>query len=104
MKIWVDDMRPAPPGYLWVKDTDTAIYLLKARDLVNRNGKYCHYELIDLDHDAGDYASKGGDYIEILKWMESHNVNDIPIRLHTQNPVGRMNMRAIIEHNGWKEV
>jgi hypothetical protein len=57
-----------------------------------------------MDHDAGDYAYLGGDYIELLNWMERHGIDDIPIHLHTMNPVGRMNMKAIIEHNGWKEV
>ena len=27
-----------------------------------------------------------------------------PIRIHSQNPVGVANMRAIIERNGWREV
>lgn len=26
VKIWLDDMRPAPEGYLWVKNVETAIY------------------------------------------------------------------------------
>lgn len=27
-----------------------------------------------------------------------------PIRIHSMNPVGVANMRAIIEKNGWKEI
>jgi hypothetical protein len=27
-----------------------------------------------------------------------------PIRIHSMNPVGRENMRAIIRRNGWTEV
>lgn len=59
--------------------------------------------LLDLDHDAGDYAQYGGDYIEILKWLEKQDY-DIPIRLHTMNVVGRENMKRIIWRNNWKEV
>lgn len=95
MKLWVDDLRPAPPGYDWIKTTNLAIDTIFFGPTI---------EVIDLDHDAGEYATEGGDYIEILKWMEEEGINWIPIHLHTQNPVGRMNMRAIIEHNGWKEV
>lgn len=60
---------------------------------------------IDLDHDAGDYAFDGGDYIEVLKWLEREQLPDIgyTFHLHTMNPVGRDNMRTIINYNGWVE-
>jgi hypothetical protein len=60
-------------------------------------------ELIDLDHDAGDYWRYGGDYIEVLNWLEETGRN-YPIRIHSMNPVGVKNMRVIIERNGWVEV
>ena len=60
-------------------------------------------ELISIDHDAGDYACDGGDYIRFLDWLEETGRN-YPIRIHSMNPVGVANMRRIIERNGWKEV
>lgn len=60
-------------------------------------------ELIDLDHDAGDYAYDGGDYIRLLDWLEETGRN-YPIRIHSQNVVGVANMRRIIQKNNWKEV
>ena len=60
-------------------------------------------ELIDIDHDAGDYAKDGGDYIKLLDWLEETGRN-YPIRIHSMNPVGVANMRAIIQRNGWKEI
>ena len=60
-------------------------------------------ELIDMDHDAGEYARYGGDYIKLLDWLEETG-RDYPIRIHSQNPVGVANMRRIIQRNGWKEV
>ena len=60
-------------------------------------------QLIDIDHDAGDYVSMGGDYIKLLDWLEETNRN-YPIRIHSMNPVGRENMRRIIQRNGWTEV
>lgn len=105
MKLWVDDVRPAPPGYQWVRSVEEALWYLHKHNKINAvTYSFFRIDLLDLDHDAGDYANQGGDYIKILDWMEAHGINDIAIRLHTQNPVGRMNMRAIIEHNGWKEV
>lgn len=98
VRLWVDDLRPAPDGYEWVKTTRDAMNCILLR------GTRTVIDVLDLDHDAGDYAEDGGDYIKILDFMEEHGINDIPIHLHTMNPVGRENMRRIIRHNGWKEI
>ena len=60
-------------------------------------------ELIDINHDAGDYVSDGGDYIKLLDWLEETG-RKYPIRIHSMNVVGVENMKRIIERNGWKEV
>lgn len=60
-------------------------------------------ELIDIDHDAGEYAQYGGDYIKLLDWLEETG-RSYPIRIHSMNSVGVANMRAIIQKNGWEEV
>ena len=54
-------------------------------------GKNETIELIDLDHDAGDYVNDGGDYIKLLDWLEETGRN-YPIRLHSMNPVGVANI------------
>ena len=100
IKLWIDDIRPAPKGYQWIMTTNAAIAEIRTGRKIG-----WIYDVIDLDHDAGEKFSKdGGDYINILKWMEQENINNIPIHLHTQNSAGRENMRAIINHNGWKEI
>ena len=105
MKLWVDDIRPAPEGYWLARSVDEAKLAIQIAEST-------HYglfetpegvELIDLDHDAGEYAKYGGDYIEILDWLEETGRN-YPIRIHSMNPVGRGNMRRIIRKNGWTEV
>lgn len=101
MKIWVDDIHPAPEGYSVHCKT---VNQVKANILLCDMAKI-PIELIDLDHDAGDYNDYlyGGDYINILNWMEENHYN-YPIRIHSMNPVGVQNMRAIIEHNNWTEI
>lgn len=101
MKLWIDDIRPAPPGYKWAKSVHEAkIHICQ---LQKPNGTH-NIEVIDIDHDAGDYAFMGGDYIKLLDWMEMKGINDIPIHIHSMNPVGVQNMRAIIQRNGWREI
>ena len=117
MKIWVDDVREPPEGYVWVRSTNEAIRFLAGRAVVGwlTDGRCEPVEVIDLDHDSGEFAKEGGDYIEVLKWVErynntclSHNSPEelflTSYHIHSMNPVGVQNMRAIIQRNGWKEV
>lgn len=126
MKLWIDDVRPAPEGYVWCRTVHDAQYVIDMRERnaqwfsdrvyeLERDGRFefvdrmanacCNsiIELIDIDHDAGDYTQFGGDYIKLLDWLEETGRN-YPIRIHSMNPVGVANMRAIIERNGWKEI
>ena len=101
MKIWVDDVRPAPKSYVWCKSVQEAkdtVLMLELYATVNENYKV---ELIDLDHDAGEFGPP--DYIKILDWLEETERN-YPIRIHSMNPVGVENMRRIIRRNEWTEI
>ena len=110
LKLWIDDVRPAPEGYVWCKSVDDAWSTIR---------RYTNdIEEISLDHDAGEYVFEGGDYIKILDKLESlcHSTNAIEraywlercirfrFSLHSANAVGVANMRRIIQRNGWKEV
>ena len=57
-------------------------------------------ELLDLDHDLGDYASDGGDVIKILEYLAERETL-YPVQIHTANPVGRANMERSINRY-WK--
>lgn len=110
MKLWIDDVRQEPEGYVRCKSVDEAKECIEfaerqyaKRNNVNYDCSIFVIELIDIDHDAGDYAQYGGDYIKLLDWLEETGRN-YPIRIHSQNPVGVQNMRAIIQKNGWREV
>jgi hypothetical protein len=104
MKLWVDDVRPAPEGYIWVKSVNEAKELLTS--YLEFPSHLISKVLIDLDHDAGDFAKDGGDYIKLLDWLEQLKTQTryIDFHIHSQNPVGVENMRRIIKRNGWKEV
>lgn len=102
MKLWVDDIRPAPEGWCQVYSVNAA------KEIILTNWK--NIEMLSIDYDSGDYNKFGGDYINILKWLEEeeHKKNKkiatFPIHVHSMNPVGIENMRNIIRYNNWKEV
>lgn len=96
-KIWVDDIRPAPEGYIHIKSVDSFINFVEQVGVNN-------IEVVDLDHDAGDFQKDGGDYIKILDWLEFLGAEDLKVRIHSANPVGRANMQRIIKKNSWTEV
>ena len=90
MKIWVDDLRPVPKGYAGARSVNEAIAcILEAEE------KKIEIELLDLDHDLGDYSKDGGDAIKLLDWLAERETF-YPVRIHTANPVGRANMERMI--------
>ena len=103
MKLWIDDVRPAPEGYVWCFSVDAAKAWIKSAEFDKHAFGGEGIELIDIDHDAGDFACDGGDYIRLLDWLEETDRN-YPIHIHSANPVGVENMRRIIQKNGWKEI
>lgn len=104
MYLWVDDVREPSYSGEW----------LVVRSVNQAKTAITWYEhnmsddtiLISLDHDAGDFARDGGDYIKLLDWLEEEGIVDTGyfFHIHSQNPVGVENMRRIIEHNNWREV
>ena len=105
MKIWIDDVREAPKGYVWCATVNQAKFAITGEEDYAKTFPNDGYgiELIDIDHDAGSYAQYGGDYIKLLDWLEETG-RSYPIRIHSMNPVGVENMRRIIQRNGWTEV
>lgn len=105
MRIWVDDKRSMPKGYdvhcksVW----ETIKYISEA---TARGEKI---ELISLDHDAGAEYVYGGDYIQILLYLEWLFVKKDEIicthfHIHTADPMGVKRLRSIILVCDWEEV
>jgi hypothetical protein len=99
-QIFVDDVRTAPKNFNYhFKSVNETISFLR---------EHLNDEVyISLDHDSGDYAAEGGDYIHILDWLEEQQYElnehlDFKIKVHSANPVGRMKMQDIISRNEWE--
>ena len=95
MKIWLDDLRVAPCGYMLAHSVNEAIALIESAEMSGEK-----IEVIDCDHDLGDYYADGGDGIKLLDWL-CERETFYPIALHTANPVGRDNMMRLINRY-WK--
>ena len=103
MKIWLDDLmddresnRVTPKGYFGAHSVNEAIELVE--DAIKRGEEI---ELIDLDHDLGDYARYGGDAYNFLYYLAQHEIFP-PVKFHTSNITGRNNMITIV-NRFWPE-
>ena len=105
MKIWIDDLCPAPAGYVWIKSVNKAKEVIEeySNKLDFDNNLVDEIELIDINSNAGDYIHCGGNYINLLYWLEETNRN-YSIHIHSQNDTEVESMRRIIKRNGWREV
>jgi len=88
LKLWVDDLRPAPDDS-WdiAKNGKDAFYMMKQHK----------YSVVSLDHDMGEDSING---YELVKWMYDRlNKLNWPetISIHTANPVGRIYMENFVE-------
>lgn len=100
VRLWLDDVRPAPEGWTWVKTAREAIALLAQGDVT----------VCSLDHDLG--AEESG--YDVLLWIEACMAagawyGALPeFHIHSANPVGRERMMAALRsitilHREWQE-
>lgn len=61
MKLWIDDVRPAPKGYVWCTTVSAAKFAIQGEEDYARTFPNDGYgiEILDIDHDAGSYVSIG---------------------------------------------
>lgn len=92
MKIWLDDVRPAPVGWTWCKTAENAWVGLCVGDIKE-------IEEISLDHDLGPDESTG---YNLVCWMERHGVWPDKVSIHSANSVGRKNIERALLANGYR--
>lgn len=88
MKVFLDDERAAPPGWIQVRWPEEAIELLKTGAVTD----------LSLDHDLGD--DEHGTGYDVLLWIEEEVVcgKFVPpsINIHSANPAARRRMGAAL--------
>lgn len=88
MKVYLDDNRPAPVGWLLVRTADEAIATLRQGNVTE----------MSLDYDLGDPHFGTG--LDVLEWLE-HALREHRVRLprlaaHSGSPLGRRRLDAAI--------
>jgi hypothetical protein len=88
IKIWVDDIRYPPEGWLWCPDSASAIGLLETAKRIG-----IVIEEMSLDHDlGGDDTSR-----PIVLWCCENDWWPVEVRCHSSNPPGREWIEKMIE-------
>ena len=89
MRIYLDDLRPTPEGWVRTYTPAETIALMKEHGDAVRE--------VSLDHDLGDDEGVGTGY-DVILWMEeqvvSGNYTPPKILIHTANPSARLKMEA----------
>jgi len=85
VKLWVDDIREAPDGWIRTRSAWAAIEILSSGGVME----------LSLDHDLGPEKEVGTGYT-ILNWIEErvvlNNFVSPVIRIHTSNISARIKM------------
>ena len=99
MKIWVDDVRPAPDDYFWCKSVNETKEMIEMAETLFEEP---YIYIIDLDYDAGDYEKDGGSYIKLMDWLVERGTL-YPLAFHSQNCVGMEYMKRMYKRYWLKE-
>lgn len=87
MKVWLDDLRQAPDGWVRTYNSNMTIEMLG-------RGNVTH---LSLDHDLGNEDIVGNGYM-VMEWLEEEAsygnfyIDPNNIKFHTANIVGRKKM------------
>jgi hypothetical protein len=83
VNLWLDDVRPAPLGWVHTANVFDAMCILSAYPV----------EHLSLDHDLGTELTG----FDLLRWMKDENKWPTEsIAIHSMNPVGRERMEQFI--------
>ena len=99
MRIWHDDVRPAPEGWTRAEDNAQAKLLLSSAALVTT---------ISLDHDLGAAPSDGiyakgsseETGMKLVEWMIEHDLVPEEVIIHSWNPPGARRMAEALNAAG----
>jgi hypothetical protein len=88
-KLYLDDLRDCPEGFILARSSKDAITIVEIRGMP---------EFISLDHDLGNDDIS----MVFLKWLSNNfDKPSFEYIVHSANPVGALNIISFIE--SWKK-
>ena len=94
--LWLDDLRD-PKCFLKEYDSYDVVWIKDYRSFVEYIGNGQLPDVVDFDHDLGEGES-GYDCVKFLvNWCIDHGAGLPEIEIHTSNPVGRDNIKSIVD-------
>jgi hypothetical protein len=103
MRLWHDDVRPAPHGWLWAKTNEEAMQILRTGEVVTAS----------LDHDMGAAPEDGifargvslhGSGLDLARQMILENLVPETVVIHSWSPVGARNMVNAFKDAGYDAI
>ncbi len=99
MKLFVDDVRAAPKGWVLARNVEEAIRILATSPEMITD--------ISLDYDAGSQDRGEGGTFEPVAYFIGEKANgsaffadDLEVKIHSANPVGAKKLAQILESYG----
>jgi hypothetical protein len=110
VKLWLDDIRLPPEGWVWVKTVELAIAALKTGDVETASLDYeLTFASVDYDRSSQprvsdeDWERRRTGYA-VVCWMEENNVwPPDGVRVHSEKAAGRERMQAVIDRHYGEE-
>lgn len=104
MKLWHDDVRPAPMGWVWVQNNaDAKLILMECFDDITE---------ISMDHDLGavpygdaGIMARGWDEengYKLAVWMVGLALVPDRVTVHSWNPDGAQKMASVFRQEGYE--
>lgn len=88
MQVYLDDNRPAPPGWVRARTADEAIALLRQGNVTE----------LSLDYDLGDPSFGTG--MDVLEWLDAavtkRQISLPRLAAHSGSPTGRRRLETTI--------
>lgn len=100
-KLWLDDVRPAPDGWMWAKTVAEAQDILKMGCI----------NTCSLDHDLGADPADGinakgdspeGSGLDLARWMIENKLVPRWVVVHSWNPAGAKNIVDVLHDAGYR--
>lgn len=87
MKLWIDDLRKAPPGWIHARNYQQAIMAIRTGAV----------DEISFDHDLGEERT-GYDVAVFVEQMASQDlIPRMKWGVHSANPVGKIRIQAAMK-------